>query len=340
MPRGLKNEPQIWKLARDLGLSGKVDPLNEIISYCCAELRALIKQVPCATLTELLQNAATILDTIFVEIRTDEELIQLCNRFIARGEKEFAWLQQELQAGVFAVTIRLLKPKLGERQFISIIDCRGEKAFRSYYSKWHELAHLLTLTDQLRFKFCRTHSSINKNDPEEALMEAIAGQVGFLSDLVKSHAKGQISFQKIAELRERLCPEASQQASTIGFSRNWPSPCVLIEAGLEYRKRERDKLDQRGFEFIEPPTPELRLLHISSSLPAPNLAKLLHPNMRVPKCSTIYKVFFEGYASDNCALENLSWWETSKDGYLPSIAIRVEARKQADSVQALLIPGV
>jgi hypothetical protein len=121
---------------------------------------------------------------------------------------------------------KILKPRKGERQFISIIDCRGEKAVRSYYSKWHELAHLLTLTDQRRFKFCRTHSALVKKDPEEALMEKIAGHLGYLSDLVSRHAKGPISFEKIADIRTTLCPESSVYASIIRMTKSWPNSGV------------------------------------------------------------------------------------------------------------------
>ncbi len=84
---------------------------------------------------------------------------------------------------------------------MSIIDCRGEKSWRNYFSKWHELAHLLTLTPQTRFKFCRTHCVAEQKDPEEAAMDVIAGAVGFLPDLIREHASGDISFDKVFQLR-------------------------------------------------------------------------------------------------------------------------------------------
>jgi len=338
MARGLRNDYQIWTLAKDLGLSAKTEPLAEIVEFCVQQMRSLLKEFPCDSLSQLLEIAATKFETVFKEIHSDEELRKLRDEFLARGETEFALLETELGPEVFAITFRLLRPKPGEREFISIIDCRGHKKYRSYYSKWHELAHLFTLTDQMRFKFCRTHSSWNKKDPEEALMEVIAGQVGFLADIVKRHAKGRISFDKIAELRYKLCPEASVQASTIGFANNWPSPCVLLEASLEYKKSDRDKLNQQNFDFISPPVPELRIAHVNSSPSATDFARILHPNIRIPKSSIIYKTFMEEISPVVEARESLGTWETKKGGYLPARWYIVSARKQVDSVQALLTP--
>src|ERR1035441_6851450 len=93
-----------------------------------------------------------------------------------------------------------------ELPFVSVIDCRGEKRFRSYYTKWHELGHLLILTDQMRLTFRRTHFGLEDKDPEEALVDVIAGAFGFLPDIVRPLAKGQPSFDGIEDIRIHLCP--------------------------------------------------------------------------------------------------------------------------------------
>ena len=338
MTRGLKDDLQIRTLARDLGLDVKDDPVAAILAYCAKWLQALLREFKCNSLSELLEFAADRLGTVFREVRTDQELAEIKNYFLRRGEKEFALIDHELRAGVFAITFRLLTPRKGERRFISIIDCRGDKLFRSYYSKWHELAHLLTLTDQGRFKFCRTHSALVKKDPEEALMEKIAGHIGYLPDLVHRHARGAISFEKIDTIRATLCPESSVYASVIGMIRNWPNPCVLLEATLEYKKRERDKLNQPGLSFVPTPQPKLRITGITPSVGAEDFASQLHPNMRVPKRSIIYRVFDENFLPSECVQEDLNWWETTSHGYLRAKPYIVYARKQGDKVQALLIP--
>jgi hypothetical protein len=338
MPRGLKNDPQVWTFARDLRLRVKDDPLSAIVNHCAKWARELLAEFGCNSLTELLEYAADRLGTVFREVRTDEELADIKQRYLQRGEKEFALIDQDLASGILAITYRLLNPKIGERPFISIIDCRGQKGFRSYYSKWHELAHLLTWTGQRRFKFCRTHSVVAKADPEEALMEQIAGHIGYLPDLIRRHAKGPISFDRIADLRTILCPESSVYASILGITRSWPTPCVFIEASLEYKAQEKEKLDQPSLGFVAKPQPKLRIMSITPSSGGEAFGGLLHPKMRVPTRSIIYRVFTEDIYAE-AGHENLSLWETSRDGHLPVWPYAVHAQKQGDKVQALLIPG-
>ncbi len=137
------------------------------------------KEYPCKTLEELLETVAANLSTKFIEIHTDEELKKIKKDFLGRGETSFARLD-DLNGNVFAITFRLLLPRPWDRRYLSLIDCRGPRAARAYFSKWHELAHLLTQTNQMRLVFTRTHAQLNIVDPEEALMEQIAGAVGFL----------------------------------------------------------------------------------------------------------------------------------------------------------------
>jgi hypothetical protein len=337
MPKKLKNDMQVWKLARDLGLKPKDDPLTDIIRHCLNRLRSILKDYPCETLTDLLETAATILDTVFVEIHSDEDLERLKSEYLEKGETAFALLEEELGPKADAITFRLREAKRGDRQFVSVIDCRDHNAFRAYFSKWHELAHLLTLTQQLRFKFCRTHAEEKKNDPEEAVMDIIAGEIGFLPEMVKPHAKGEISFEKIDELREKLCPGASFQASVIGFVKRWPSPCILVEVGLGYKKCEVRKLAQNSFGFIDAPTAELRVLHASANEQARRTGIFIPKNVRIPRESIVYQVFSDDLLLQAEAVENLSSWMTSTSPVSREQRLLVRARRNGDHIMALIL---
>jgi hypothetical protein len=119
---------------------------------------------------------------------------------------------------------------------VSVIDCRGQKAWRAYFTKWHEIAHLLVLTDQMRLSFRRTQAHAVNNDPEEILMDVIAGKFGFYPPIVSSHADGAISFDRIDSLRMQLCPEASLLSSQINFVKAWPEPCLLVHGKLAVKR--------------------------------------------------------------------------------------------------------
>ena len=187
MAGGLKNSTSVWKLARDLGIAGSgEDSLAGIIKFCERRVKKVLETFPdCHTLSDLLDCMAGKLDTIFEIVTSDENLGQIQRKYVNNGEKIFAGLDKELSEDVFAITYRRNNRESWEPEFISVIDVRGAKASRAYFTKWHELAHLLTLTDQLRLSFRRTHIAKNFNSPEEALMEVIAGHFGFYSPIVK-----------------------------------------------------------------------------------------------------------------------------------------------------------
>jgi hypothetical protein len=334
----LKRSYKIHALASDLGIKPSGDPVREIVRFCEKRVRRFLRDFPdCATLTELLDIAASKLGTRFEEIHSDDELDEVRTRYSRQGEKAFASLHEELAAQVFGVTFRRTAKKPWELPFVSVIDCRGEKRFRSYYTKWHELGHLLILTDQMRLTFRRTHFGLEDKDPEEALVDVIAGAFGFLPELVRPLANGQLSFDAIEDIRVRLCPEASQQASLIGIARAWPTPCILLQAQLALKRGEKRGLAQGGFEFQERPKEVLRAIQVTPNDAARSANFVIFPNMRVPERSVIDRVF-GGDAVDLQAIEDLSWWESSDGSQLPSVTVLVHARSGWDGVQALLTP--
>ena len=204
MPPSLRSSFEIARLAADLGLDHRRDPVAAILAFCHRRVNDVGREFNCTTLSELLKATAATLDTLFVEIHDDVKLADVRAEYLARGERVFATLAEQLGPHVYAITFRLTRPREDDRRFISIIDCRGNKVARSYFSKWHELAHLLTLTSQARLKFCRTHAEPEeRKDPEETLMDVIAGEVGFSPKIVRPHATGEISFERITKVSRR-----------------------------------------------------------------------------------------------------------------------------------------
>jgi len=67
------------------------------------------------------------------------------------------------------------------------------------------------------------------------MMDVIAGHLGFLPSLLRPYAKGEISFDTIDSLKERLCPKASRESTVTGVVQAWPAPVILIR-GIETRK--------------------------------------------------------------------------------------------------------
>ena len=337
MPPRLASNPVVWTLATDLGLKPTDNPLEVIVRFARQRIQSFLKEIPCNTLTDLLSLAAARVDTLFVEINTDEELQVVRERYTAEGELAFADLERQLGPDVFAITFKRQAPGLFDRKFTSVIDCRGEKRARRYFSKWHEIAHLLTLTSQQRLKFCRSHVPAEIKDPEEAVMDVIAGELGFFDEIVRRHVKPPVSFSTLAELRERLCPEASIQASVLGFVRGWPEPCLYIEAELALKKRDLQLECQTSFGFHGEPVRALRAVRVTPNDLARRSNMFIPTNMRIPERSIIARVLSENLIHLE-ADEDLSWWESSDGKRLPERPVFVVAKRVGLGAQAFITP--
>ena len=334
----LDSKPQIWTLAADLGLQATDSPCRHILRYTTSRIKRIAKKFCCKTLSELLNATAAEMETTFEEVHSDEDLTQIQRKYLEKGEIAFANLKAELRGSEdFGITLRRTHREPWETLFVSVIDCRGDKIFRHYFTKWHELAHLLTLTPQMRLVFKRSHSLSSTRDPEETLMDVIAGEAGFCADFLPNTLQRGVSFENILRIRDECCPEASVQAATIGIAKALPMPCILLEARVSFSKRESNALAQLGWGLDEvQPKPALRAVHVTVNNSARDAGIRFHKNWRVPTESVIARVFAEGGHSE--ADENLSWWTTSDGGRLASVRVHVEAKRAWETVQALLVP--
>jgi hypothetical protein len=330
MSTKLHKNPTIHTLAIDLNLKVTTDPVAAIKDHCHRQIKRFLKDFPhCATLNDLLAIAAQRLGTVFHEIHSDADLAQLIKDYAARNEPVAALFASELTDEVYGVTFKLLQPGKFDLPYISLIDCRRSKKQKFYFTKWHELGHLLILTDQRRLSFKRTHALHELKSPEETMVDVIAGEFAYYAPMVLPYTKGPLTFEAIEAARIVLCPEGSYQSALIGLVRAWPTPCVLVEAKLAGKK---------------PTTPGQ---YFSSFAPRAvgglvnDAARLqgiqFHRNFRVPEQSVIYKIFAESLA-DGADIEDLSWWGSSDGTRLEERRVSVLARRAGDIVYALLIP--
>jgi hypothetical protein len=324
MAAKLQNNPTIRTLARDLGARVSSDPVTAIKGHCHRQIKQFLKEFgDCATLTGLLALAAQKLGTTFREIHSDADLRNLIQEFAARREPCAAFFESELTHDVFGITFKLLNAGKFDLPYISIIDCRGSKAHRAYFTKWHELGHLLILTDQRRLAFRRTHALHEYKSPEESMVDVIAGEFAYYPPIIRPFVKGQLTFETIDTARQALCPEGSYVSALFGLVKVWPVPCVLVEAKWAPKRSGEDYA--------------LRAVHVAVNDEARAADLQLHKNFRVPRRSLIHRVF-DRVVDDGTAEENLAWWESSDGTQLPDQELRVLTKRIGDTVYALLIP--
>jgi hypothetical protein len=332
----LNQSTKIWKLAKDLGIRTVNDPVSDILRFCEKRINKFSKDAAdCQSLSDFLLWSAGKLGTFFEEIHSDSDLKEIKSKYLKKAEKAFVTLDQEFSDDVLGITYRRSSRESWEPPFVSIIDCRGSNARKAYYTKWHELAHLLILTDQSRLSFQRTVHLAEK-DPEEVMIDIIAGKFGFYDSFIRPCIKGEISFEQIDFLRQSLCPDASNQSSLIGFVNAWPEPCILLLCKEGLKKSVRRQSIQGSFFTILPP-PALRAVKVTVNEAAREKSIRVHENMRVPEDSIIHSVH-AGETDYAEAMEDLSWWETSNGLVLPVQRILVKAKNFWGDTHALIIP--
>jgi hypothetical protein len=334
----LNTSVAVHRLAADLGLRVSGNPVDAVMAYCHRRVKKFIGEYgACLNPGQLLDLLANKLGTRLLEINDDEHLKKIQREYVKRGARIFANILEELaDEDTYGITLKLQNAEPWEQPYISIIDCRGRKRQRRYHTKWHELGHLLILTEQTRFAFRRTHDRFHPKSAEESLVDAIAGEFSFYPPLVAPHLSGAISFERIEEIRAALCPEASAYSAILNISKLWPTPCIWIEARLAAKKSEETDL-QQSFGFRKPPEKALRAVHTSANQAAREDGITVIPRFRVPKTSVIHRVFEQGLSQSE-GHEDLGAWESSDGSNLKRCRVYVQAKLIGDSVHALIVP--
>lgn len=343
----LDQESEVIQLADELGVEWRSQPVTNIISFCLKKIRRWVAEESSpATIGELEQLVCQKLRLVFEEIWADADLKRIIRKYVGLREPVFATLKNEFDDETFATLLqrRNAGPDAPDL-FVGVIDCRGPKAARRFFTRWHEIAHLLTFVRQLKFHFHRTS---NDRCPIERLMDTVAGEVGFYDPIFAPALRAELrtakrlSFRAVEGIRSRFCSDASLQATLIAAVRRCPIPIIYIEAGLGYKKHEDEILRSNQLDLIPsaPPVAKLRVLQVSPNDAARKLGLRIDRNMQVPPDSLIAKLGTDGDAADPVrGVESLQAWRHSDGTAIGTALIDVEARSQGDRVIALIQPS-
>jgi hypothetical protein len=346
----LNSNRRILRLARDLGLTGLEGPVEQITEYCFQRIEAISSTLNINSLAELEQVVARSLNLQFEEIWSDADIERIVQKYaVSEGDFVFATVRTHFNADTFGTTfVRKKTSPSGPNRYVAVIDCRGAKAQRRYFTRWHEIAHLLALPPKEGQPVNR--SSIKKS-PTEQLMDIIAGTVGYfdpvfkplLEQAVRNH--GALTFAAIESLRTTHCPSASFQATLIASVPRAPCAAIYLEAKMGHKKNELRALDPGQLRLFEDdgPAPKLRIAQVTANDHARTHGLRFDRNMEVPEESSIARLFTVCGATtgarDASGTENLSLWTHSDGTALGSTDVVIEARRINDSIFALVRLG-
>lgn len=338
--QSLASTGQIISLARSLGIHSG-NPVDEIKSLCVQKVGKLIgRGSPPSSIDEIERIVCEKLNLSIREVWTEDDIDRAIEHY-ARLNKDpvFATLRDELRPDTFATLIqRRNRPGETGNHFVAIIDCRGEKAHRRFFTKWHEIAHILTMVEQWELPL---HRSTTNKDPLESMMDVIAGEIGFyqpiFQPMVDQHlGHGPLTFRGIEELRGRFCPEASFQATMNACAKFVKKPVVILEAEPGFKKAEIELLNQPSLFRGDKPSPKLRVVS-SKGNPLANEQGIHIPlRMRVPLTSQIMRAFEAEGKIQHCGEEDLSAWVCSNGSCLRPSKVWVEAKSISSHILAII----
>lgn len=343
----LAEEPKIISMAHALGVHSG-DPVVGIRDFCRMRVTALTgKRSKIGCIEDLERAVCDELKITIFEVWCDEDLERIVDEYARkRKDSAFAFLRKNLDFETFATLIRCRRP-IGatDDTYVAVVDCRGEKGSKRFFSRWHEIAHVLTLFEQLQLPL---HRSTVKKDAIEKMMDIIAGDLGFYPQLFdpllqrQVAADGRLTFEIVRQIRTDFCPSASLQATLNACSTRTATPVLHIEAGLALKNEEERLLysPQRELFPSAKPRRQLRVVSSTSNAAAKALRLRIHKKMRVPTESVVARVFNDA-AEFSCqsAVENLLWWNSSGGTTLPRLPIMVEAMKVRDRAWAIITPN-
>ena len=336
---------EISDLAGQLGVGGGA-PVDRILDHCRRRIDAWVAEAGGVTDIEALESLVTSrLQMVFEEIRSDEDFNRLTEVY-ARQKKDpvFATMRSKFNDAdnptFGALILRRNATADSPDRYVAVIDCRGNKLARRFFTRWHEIAHRLT-----------THADggdtepgyRSEHDPLERLMDEIAGHVGFYSPIfdpafqLASQGKRHLHFGTIQGIIDTAFPSASFQATLFACSRRLPTPVVYLEAMLAHKKEVKRRMATPSLFGDALPPGELRAVKVIPNGAAQEDGFYIPTNMRVPVESVIHSLFDAELLTDGEGQECLSQWE-SQGKSLPKRAVVVEGRKVGDRVIAIVQP--
>ncbi len=348
----LAREPHVVKLAKDLGLSWRSgDCLAAIRAHALAQIEDIKRESP-IEIGNLDDLRRMVVDKLRIKLEFINDAADI-ERIATHHANFHPDLRHRLAAEFVdgdTEGITLDRHEWDPRffRYLAVVDARGERAARAYFTAWHEIAHMLVHPPQIAFPgFRRTIAAQRSKDPIESVVDHIAGRVAFhppflkpaLDRAIAAHAG--LTFEALEAARNAAAPTASMFATAMGSIHVIPTPIIFVTAGMALKAEELrlSRGSQQTFPFASVTAEEkLRVTTVASNDTAAGSVLAIRRNMRVPNRSVLAQVHASSVDVMLGADEDQNWWEVSGSGPLTSAPIRVEAMRRGRYVYGLITP--
>jgi hypothetical protein len=326
----LTRHPKLRQLARNLYIPDNGDCLRELCDHAIATVRKMLTEGSVDTIEELRMLVAGRLSVKLEFLDSDDDIERLASTYghVMTHFRRILRLEF-LKSDTEGLLIDNPKPGKRGRDYLAIIDARGTRKMRAYFTAWHELAHLLLYPQRqlVLDGFRRTPGQNAKHkDPVESAVDHVAGLLAFWEPLfapaLRVAAGDELTFNAIERATTEVAPGASLYAASFAAIRSWPEPASFLTAEVKSKK--------------DGSAPSLRVQTIIHNDRARTFECRVRKNMRVPTTSALHRAFNDSSSGSQSAHENQSWWEVSDFGPLPDLRWQVHAARRGPVVYGLL----
>lgn len=350
----LSRSPRVIQLARDLGLSTRGDCLGAIRTHARRQIDELVRTspIPIGTLDTLRRMVANKFRVCLEVIETDADVERIAAEHVGFAPHLHRRLATEfIEEATEGITLEREQHDPVLFRYLVVVDGRGDRAARAYFTAWHELSHLLVHPPQLAMPgFRRTPAQEElERDPLEQVVDHVAGHVAFYEPLFRPAveeaftAAGAVNFAAIDEARARAAiPGASLYATAIQAIAYTAAPVALVTLDRVLKPTEQRLLraPQHDLGLAPAPTvtPQLRVTACIRNAAADASGIRIWRHMRVPAESVLAQAFSEPAVFEEVwvAEEDQSWWATSDKGALSPLPLQVEAMRRGRFVYGLI----
>ena len=326
----LARHPKLRHLARNLHIPDKGDCLRELRDHAIATVHQMVTEWRVDTIEELRMLVADRLSVKLEFLHSDEDIDRIATTYAHVMPYFHRVLRAEFLTGdTEGLLIDNPKPGKGGRDYLAIIDARGPRKARAYFTAWHEIAHLLLYPPrQLVLEGCRRTPTddAKRKDPVESAVNHIAGLLAFWEPFflptLRAAGNGELTFQAIEAATAQLAPGASLYAASLAAVSSWPKPAAFLAAEIASKK--------------DGSAPRLRVQTVIPNDHARKTECCVRKHMRIPTTSVIHRAFNDPFRRTYAALENQSSWEVSDRGPLPMLQWHVQAVRRGPAAYGLL----
>jgi hypothetical protein len=347
----LGTNPRVIKLAKDLGLPHRGDCLADIRGFAMKRVEQIVAESPVSVDNlEVLRRIVADKFRVKLEfIYEDADVERIAAKYPSFHGGLLPRLQREfLTDDTEGITLERDEWEPFQFRYLAVIDARGDRGARAYFTAWHELTHLLIHPEQLPFPGFRRSpppAAIAK-DPLESVVDHVAGNVAFYPPFFGPVVTAEVqrertfNFGVVETARAAAAPSASLFAATMASINYAPAPTLFVAVNMALRKDEEraNRSPQQAFDFAHRELAErLRAVTVVQGGLASGSSFAIHRNMRIPDQSVLAQAYASSVDVTLTADEDQSWWEASERGRLDPLSLRVHAVRRGRFVYGLIV---